>query len=96
MLGINVIKDQDKIIVTWQLAKIEIPIQEITAVELDDSYGGIEPSAIRIGTPYGTTDRVMISTKSHTYILFTTNYTALQNKIQRYRDEYASTVDLSQ
>ncbi|MGV7115688.1 SunI/YnzG family protein [Paenibacillus kyungheensis] len=92
MLGINVIKDDDQIIVTWQLAKIEIPIKDITAVELDDSYGGTEPSAIRIGTPYGTTDRVIISTKSNTYILFTTNYTAIQNKINRYREEYAQSL----
>lgn len=92
MLGINISKEDDQIIVTWQFAKIEIPIQDITAVELDDSYGGTESSAIRIGTPYGTTDRVIINTKSNTYILFTTNYTAIQNKINRYREEYSQSL----
>lgn len=95
MLGIRISRENDQLVVKWQLAKIEIPFADITAVELDDTYAGTEPSAIRIGTPYATTDRVIITTLNNTYILFTTNYTAIQNKINRYREEYSSTLDRS-
>ncbi|WP_458788535.1 SunI/YnzG family protein, partial [Priestia filamentosa] len=39
----------------------------------DETYGGQSPDSIRIGTPYGTTDRIIIRTKQHNYLLFTTN-----------------------
>ncbi|MEI2666264.1 hypothetical protein V8G47_16715 [Rossellomorea sp. LJF3] len=55
----------------YQLTKIEIPLSDIKDVVNDDTYGGEEKSALRIGTPYGHTDRVVIKTKKGTYILFT-------------------------
>ncbi|MGG4037840.1 hypothetical protein [Heyndrickxia ginsengihumi] len=84
MLGINVKKDNDKILIQWQLTKIEIPISNIENISLDDTYAGEEKTAIRIGTPFATTDRVVIKTNKDTYILFTTNSTAIINKIKSY------------
>lgn len=81
MLGINVKKSNDIVIIKWQLSKVEIPVAEILDVGLDDTYGGEEKAAIRIGTPYGNTDRVVIKTKTYTYILYTTNPTSIKNKI---------------
>ncbi|WP_025691173.1 SunI/YnzG family protein [Paenibacillus zanthoxyli] len=84
MLGIDVKKQNEKLIITWQLTKIEIPIDDIRDVLFDDTYGGEEKSAIRIGAPYGTTDRVVIKTISNTYILFTTNVHSILSKIKSY------------
>ncbi|RLQ94643.1 SunI/YnzG family protein [Falsibacillus albus] len=55
----------------WQLSKIDIPLSEIKEVQNDDTYGGEDKEAIRIGFPYGTTNRVVIKTRSETYIIFT-------------------------
>ncbi|MBL4965100.1 SunI/YnzG family protein [Bacillus halotolerans] len=71
MLGIKVEKSNENLIISWQLSKIEIPIREINDVFLDLNYGGEEKSAVRIGFPYGSTDRIVIKTANNTYILFT-------------------------
>ncbi|AKE23646.1 UPF0457 protein YnzG [Bacillus subtilis subsp. subtilis] len=42
MLGINVEKSNENLIINWQLSKIEIPIKEINDVFLDPNYGGEE------------------------------------------------------
>ncbi|MDM5302083.1 hypothetical protein QUF44_10880 [Bacillus subtilis] len=81
MLGINVEKTNENLIINWKLSKIEIPIREINDVFLDPNYGGEEKSAVRIGFPYGSTDSVVIKTANNTYILFTTNAASIMNKI---------------
>ncbi|PRR89521.1 SunI/YnzG family protein [Bacillus atrophaeus] len=82
MLGIKVEKSNKNLIINWwQLSKIEIPIEEINDLFLDPNYGGEKKSAVRIGFPYGSTDRVVIKTANSTYILFTTNAASIMNKI---------------
>ncbi|MCY8491126.1 hypothetical protein [Bacillus atrophaeus] len=81
MLGIKVEKSNENLIINWQLSKVKIPIKEINDVFLDPNYGGEEKSAVRIGFPYGSTDRVVIKTANRTYILFTTNAASIMNKI---------------
>ncbi|WP_339181567.1 hypothetical protein NST56_09780 [Bacillus sp. FSL R5-0560] len=81
MLGINVEKSNENLIINWQLSKIEIPIKEINDIFLDPNYGGRGESAVRIGFPYGSTDRVVIKTANNTYILFTTNAASIMSKI---------------
>ncbi|MBV7320512.1 MULTISPECIES: hypothetical protein [Bacillus] len=81
MLGIKVEKSNENLIINWQLSKVEIPIKEINNVYLDPNYGGEEKSAVRIGFPYGSTDRVVIRTANNTYILFTTNAASIMSKI---------------
>ena len=65
--------------IRWLLTKITIPITDILIVTTDDTYGGEEKQAIRIGMPYGTTDRVVIITNKNTYILFTTIHQVKKN-----------------
>ncbi|MEB9530394.1 hypothetical protein P4L13_26980 [Bacillus anthracis] len=82
MLGIDVIKTTEELIIKWQLAKINIPLNEIIEVTEDDTYAGVEKNdAIRIGTAYNTTDRILIKTKKQDYVLFTTNKVSILNKI---------------
>jgi hypothetical protein len=61
----------ENLVIKWQLTKVEIPISDIIEVTSDDTYGGEDKTAIRIGHPYGTTDRIVVKTKAETYILFT-------------------------
>ena len=84
MFGIFVKKVYSDVVIRWLLTKVTIPISDILAVTTDDTYGGKEKQAIRLGTPYGTTDRLVIITKENTYILFTTNYTSIQKKLNSY------------
>ncbi|WP_027409596.1 hypothetical protein [Anoxybacteroides tepidamans] len=81
MLGIQVKKSNDNLVIRWLLSKIEIPISEVATVTLDDTYGGEEKEAIRIGAPYGTCDRVVIRTNRSTYILFTDHARSIRDKI---------------
>lgn len=82
MLGIDVIKTTEELIIKWQLAKVSIPLNEIIKVTEDDTYAGVEKlDAIRIGTAYNTTDRIVIKTKKQDYVLFTTNKVSILNKI---------------
>lgn len=73
MFGLSVKKVNESVFIKWQFTKVEIPISDILEVSLDETYGGADPSAIRIGNPSGALDRVVLKTKKHTYILFTSN-----------------------
>ncbi|MGF9963641.1 hypothetical protein [Bacillus rhizoplanae] len=68
--GIDVKKTEKELIIKWQLATVNLPLEEIIEITEDDTYGGEKADAIRIGTPYGTTNRILIKTKKQNYILF--------------------------
>ncbi|MCM3538353.1 hypothetical protein [Priestia endophytica] len=69
----NVEKREKEFVIQWGLATIHIPLEDIIEVTEDETYGGKEKQAVRIGMPYGTTDRIVIKTVKQNYILFTTN-----------------------
>ncbi|WP_440117905.1 SunI/YnzG family protein [Paenibacillus sp. QZ-Y1] len=73
MLSIKVQQVEHQLVICWQFSKIEIPIADIRVVTLDDTYGGSEPSAIRIGAAYGASETILIRTTNQSYILFTSN-----------------------
>lgn len=73
MLGIQVSRTESSLFVKWQLARVEILLKDITEVYEDDTYGGEPADAVRIGTPYGTADRVVLKPASKTYLLFTSS-----------------------
>ncbi|AIQ55369.1 SunI/YnzG family protein [Paenibacillus sp. FSL R7-0331] len=83
MLGIKLNREGENLIIRWQLTKIEIPVTEITEITLDNTYGGSDKDAIRIGTPYGTTGRVLIRTKQRAYLLFTSDAEVIKGKTER-------------
>ncbi|BCB04039.1 SunI/YnzG family protein [Bacillus sp. KH172YL63] len=72
-MEVKVSKKESSLQIKWQLSKIDIPLSEIKEVSSDDTYGGEEKNAIRIGFPYGHTDRIVIKTGAETYILFTSD-----------------------
>lgn len=84
MVGIKIEKFDNNLVIKWQLTNIEIPLSDIKNVKLGDTYAGEGHNAIRIGTPFATTDRIIIETDQNTYILYTTNVSTLKNKIISY------------
>ena len=75
-------KTDEELIISWQLAKVQIPLSDIIEVTEDETYAGVEEeNVIRVGTAYATTDRILIKTVKQNYLLFTTNRVAVLNKI---------------
>ncbi|OXS63870.1 PH (Pleckstrin Homology) domain-containing protein [Bacillus sp. V-88] len=72
-MEVKVSRNNENLRIKWQLSQIDIPLSQIKDVLMDDTYGGEDMKAIRIGFPYGHTDRVVIKTRSETYILYTSN-----------------------
>ncbi|MGE7887617.1 hypothetical protein ACQKN7_09570 [Bacillus cereus] len=82
MLGIDVRKTKEELIISWQLAEVTIPLRDVLEVTEDATYAGVEElTAIRIGTAYGTTDRILIRTVKQNYVLFTTNKVSILKAI---------------
>lgn len=84
MFGIKISKSNRDLVIKWQLSKTVIPIKEINHIKLDDTYGGEDKTATKIGTPYGTTNRIVIQTNERNYILFTTNVHTLLKQLEKY------------
>lgn len=82
MLGVDVKKTKEELIISWQLAEVTIPLRDVLEVTEDATYAGVEePTAIRIGTAYATTDRILIRTVKQNYVLFTTNKVSILKAI---------------
>ncbi|TYS90102.1 PH domain-containing protein [Rossellomorea aquimaris] len=81
-MEVKVSKNDENLNIKWQLSNIIIPLSDIKEVRDDDTYSGEGKTAMRIGYPYGHTDRVVIQTNSETFILFTSN--GLKEKILSY------------
>ncbi|MFC0524953.1 hypothetical protein ACFFGV_15345 [Pontibacillus salicampi] len=81
MIGINVKEKDGYVIISWQFSKVEITKSDIIEVIDDDTYGGEEQTAVRMGYPYATTERIFIRTNKQNYILFTNN-TSIKGKIE--------------
>lgn len=85
------VKQKDKYItLTWFFTKINIPLAEITRVTMDDSLLGKSKSAFRIGFPYVTAEKILISTRSASYILYTGQADLLLPKLQLYLEQSKS------
>ncbi|MDO7905060.1 hypothetical protein Q5741_01370 [Paenibacillus sp. JX-17] len=82
MIGIQVKKVEDQLIIRWQLSKTIIPIADITEIYLDDTYAGTDPAAVRIGLPSGTSERIVIRTHKQSYVLFLFDSTKMMNRLQ--------------
>lgn len=50
------------LVIRHQFSKVAIPIPDIINVTSDDTYAGKDKHEIRIGSPYGTTERIAIHT----------------------------------
>ncbi|MBA2176230.1 hypothetical protein H0266_15135 [Halobacillus locisalis] len=83
MIGVKVRESGENVLISWQFSKVKIPINEIKEVISDDTYGGEERKAMRIGFPYATTERIVIKTTKEDYILYTNN-TSVKNKIEQF------------
>lgn len=79
-MEVKVSMSHDTLHIRWQMSKIDIPLSDINEVLNDETYAGEDKAAIRIGYPYGHTDRVVINTSMESYIIFT-SHGGLKEKI---------------
>ncbi|MCA1055741.1 hypothetical protein LCM10_12160 [Rossellomorea aquimaris] len=86
LFELRVTEEKGDLQIKWQLSTFNIPLDDMISVENDDTYAGKEKSAIRIGHPYGHTDRVVIRTEKETYILYT-SIGGLKEKILSYQQD---------
>ncbi|WP_150267250.1 hypothetical protein [Paenibacillus tepidiphilus] len=84
MSGIKIAKANGTLLVEWQLLRIAIPLTEITEVAPNETYRGSGRTAVRIGLPAGTTDRVAIRTRTKDYIIYTSDGRAVSEQINGY------------
>ncbi|MFC7319791.1 hypothetical protein [Halobacillus campisalis] len=82
MIGVKIKESGENVIISWQLSRVKIPKNEIIEVRNDDTYGGEDKSAMRIGFPSASLERFVIKTTKQNYILFTSNI-SIKNKIER-------------
>jgi len=82
MMEIKVEKMGSDIVIKHLFTKVVIPISDIISVSFDDTYGGKEKDAIRIGHPRSSTERIAIKTKTSNYLLFVPNYSSIMNLIK--------------
>ncbi|MGG4267818.1 hypothetical protein [Peribacillus simplex] len=94
MIGIKIEKINENLIIRWQFSKVTIPISDIMAITNDNTYGGEGKSAIRIGSPYPATDRILIKTTEEEYILFTSDAVSLKKRLTSYINESAKTSNI--
>ncbi|WCK57145.1 hypothetical protein PP175_28565 (plasmid) [Aneurinibacillus sp. Ricciae_BoGa-3] len=82
MPRVKLSKISNNLVIDWQLSQIQIPVVEVIDVSFDDVYADKDKTAIRIGFPYGNTERIVIETTQSTYILFTSNEDSIKEKIR--------------
>ncbi|KPB03802.1 PH domain-containing protein [Bacillus sp. CHD6a] len=82
-MEVKITKSGEDLIIKWQFSTINVPLSSIILVENDPTYSGTDKHALRVGFPSGHTDRVVIHTKSDTYLIFTSNG-GLRDKIRSY------------
>ncbi|MFP7298664.1 hypothetical protein [Neobacillus niacini] len=81
-MEMKVKKIDNDIVIKHLFTKVVIPISDLISVSFDDTYGGEEKDAIRIGHPRSSTERIAIKTKTVNYLLFTPNYNSIMNLIK--------------
>lgn len=80
-------KDNNEVRIQWRVADIKIPTNEIKNISQDQdihavpNFEGREVS--RIGSTFGKTNRVIIDTDDHEYIIYTQNDQKVYNELTK-------------
>lgn len=70
-------KDNNEVRIQWRVADIKIPTSEIKNITQDQDIHAVpkldSKDVSRIGSTFGKTNRVIIDTEDHEYIIYTQN-----------------------
>lgn len=71
MIGLRVKEKDGMVVLKWMLSEVKIPKAHILEVVSDETYGGKDIQALRMGFPYATTERYLLKTTEQNYLLYT-------------------------
>ncbi|RNB37822.1 hypothetical protein [Staphylococcus aureus] len=76
-MAMTVKKDNNEVRIQWRVADIKIPTNEIKNISQDQDLHAVpdleSKNISRIGSTFGKTNRVIIDTDDHEYIIYTHN-----------------------
>lgn len=80
-------KDNNEVRIQWRVADIKIPTQDIKNISQDQDIHAVpeldEKNISRIGSTFGKTNRVIIDTDDHEYIIYTQNDQKVYNELTK-------------
>ncbi|AJC95489.1 hypothetical protein [Staphylococcus hyicus] len=86
-MAMTVKKNDKEVQIQWRVADIRIPNNEIKNVTEDQDIHAFpsteEKTVSRIGSTFGKTNRVIIDTDDHQYIIYTHNDKKVYNEVTK-------------
>ncbi|MCD8915863.1 MULTISPECIES: SunI/YnzG family protein [Staphylococcus] len=86
-MAMTVKKDNNEVRIQWRVADIKIPTESIKSVTEDQDIHALvdagDKEVSRIGSTFGKTNRVIIDTEDHEYIIFTFNDKKVYNELTK-------------
>ncbi|EKU45838.1 hypothetical protein [Staphylococcus massiliensis] len=86
-MAMTVKKNDKEVRIQWRVADIRIPNEDIVNVSEDQDIHATpdldDEQISRIGTTFGKTNRVIIDTKDHEYIIYTLNDKKVYNEVTK-------------
>lgn len=80
-------KDNNEVRIQWRVADIKIPTNEIKNISQDQDIHAVpnveDREVSRIGSTFGKTNRVIIDTDDHEYIIYTQNDQKVYNELTK-------------
>lgn len=86
-MAMTVKKDNNEVRIQWRVADIKIPTSEIKSITQDQDIHAVpkldSKDVSRIGSTFGKTNRVIIDTEDHEYIIYTQNDQKVYNELTK-------------
>ena len=86
-MAMTVKKNDNEVRIQWRVADIKIPHHEIKNVTQDQDIHAVPEEngkeISRIGSTFGKTNRVLIDTDQHLYIIYTQNDQKVYNELTK-------------
>ncbi|CAC8785949.1 hypothetical protein DQU48_11330 [Staphylococcus aureus] len=86
-MAMTVKKDNNEVRIQWRVADIKIPTSEIKNITQDQVIHAVpkldSKDVSRIGSTFGKTNRVIIDTEDHEYIIYTQNDQKVYNELTK-------------
>ncbi|MBX7840972.1 hypothetical protein K5B73_08945 [Staphylococcus warneri] len=86
-MAMTVKKDNNEVRIQWRVADIKIPTNEIKNISQDKDIHAVPNvegrEVSRIGSTFGKTNRVIIDTDDHEYIIYTQNDQKVYNELTK-------------
>ncbi|ASE36634.1 MULTISPECIES: hypothetical protein [Staphylococcus] len=86
-MAMTVKKDNNEVNIQWRVADIKIPTSEIQNISQDQDIHAVPKldadKVSRIGSTFGKTNRVIIDTNDHEYIIYTHNDQKVYNELTK-------------